>query len=356
MSKTYSSIYNLKTNIAGYSWNEKKTDFTAQANEAYYVSTSLSNVLMELPANPTPGDEVAFLIVGTNKLNITTINKIKGSLLAADFVKQAAQPYLMFIFFYVDNITGWNWDSRYDAYIADGYIGAGDPYFNNVVLFLKGDGANNSTSIIDSSPNPKVATASGTAKISTAQSKYGGSSYFFDGTNNCYINIISSPALNRTNQSFTEEAYIYLTGYPANNGGYYYACIAGKDSSIARECSFIAIGTANSYTGLNFGGFVNGSPNGVTGNFNFVLNTWYHVAASRSENILMLFVNGLKIAEGNYNFNIDATSTSHKVGALQYSSTYPYYFKGNIDSYRLTIGKGRYITNFNPETDTFLNL
>jgi len=48
-------------------------------------------------------------------------------------------------------------------------------------LLLHGDGVNNSTTIIDSSSVPKTVTALGDARISTAQSKFGVSSIFFDG-------------------------------------------------------------------------------------------------------------------------------------------------------------------------------
>ncbi|MEL0120796.1 MAG: LamG domain-containing protein, partial [Opitutae bacterium] len=51
-----------------------------------------------------------------------------------------------------------------------------DQYFYSTSLLLKGDGTNGSTTIVDSSPSPKTVTAVGNAQISTAQSKFGGSS------------------------------------------------------------------------------------------------------------------------------------------------------------------------------------
>ena len=57
-----------------------------------------------------------------------------------------------------------------------------DPQFGSVSLLLHGDGANGSTTIVDSSPTPKTVTAFGDAQISTAQSKFGGASIAFDGT------------------------------------------------------------------------------------------------------------------------------------------------------------------------------
>ena len=56
-----------------------------------------------------------------------------------------------------------------------------DPYRSQVSLLLHGDGANGSTTIVDSSPSPKTVTAVGNAQISTTQSKFGGSSLAFDG-------------------------------------------------------------------------------------------------------------------------------------------------------------------------------
>jgi hypothetical protein len=57
-----------------------------------------------------------------------------------------------------------------------------DPQFGSVSLLLHGDGTNGSTTITDNSPTPKTVTAVGNAQISTAQSKFGGASILFDGT------------------------------------------------------------------------------------------------------------------------------------------------------------------------------
>ena len=56
-----------------------------------------------------------------------------------------------------------------------------DPHYANVSLLLHGDGADNGTVFTDNSHSPKTVTAYGNAKTSTAQSKFGGSSIFFDG-------------------------------------------------------------------------------------------------------------------------------------------------------------------------------
>ena len=87
-----------------------------------------------------------------------------------------------------------------------------DPFFANVSLLLHGDGTNGSTTIVDSSPSPKTVTAVGDAKISTAQSKFGGASIGFDGSGDS----LAAPASisHFGTGDFTIELWIYR-----NNAG-----------------------------------------------------------------------------------------------------------------------------------------
>jgi hypothetical protein len=66
-----------------------------------------------------------------------------------------------------------------------------DPNYASVSLLLHMDGTNGSTVFTDLSPVPKVVTRFGDAQISTAQSKFGGSSAYFDGTGD-YLTVASS--------------------------------------------------------------------------------------------------------------------------------------------------------------------
>ena len=58
----------------------------------------------------------------------------------------------------------------------------GDVYFPNVICLLSFDGSNGSTSITDSSNSNHTVTVNSDAKISTAASKFGGSSLLLDGS------------------------------------------------------------------------------------------------------------------------------------------------------------------------------
>ena len=86
-----------------------------------------------------------------------------------------------------------------------------DPALTLVLLHF--DGANNSTVFTDSSPfNQTVSVVTGTPKISTAMSKFGGSSLYLDGSSS--IKIPNNANLNLGTGVFTIEFWFYLTSLP----------------------------------------------------------------------------------------------------------------------------------------------
>ena len=106
----------------------------------------------------------------------------------------------------------------------------GDVNYANVSLLLHADGVNNSTTILDNSSVPKIVATVGNAKISTAQSKFGGSSLVFDGVGDS-LTVPSSTAFQfGASTPFTIEFWVNFSGYPTSNAGSYASCIIGKDS------------------------------------------------------------------------------------------------------------------------------
>lgn len=89
-------------------------------------------------------------------------------------------------------------------------VASGDPFFSDICLFLKGDGENNSLLILDSSSRPKSITRFGDTKISAVQSKYGGSSIYFDGAGDYLAGALTGQdTINIRLDPFTIEAWIY---------------------------------------------------------------------------------------------------------------------------------------------------
>lgn len=86
-----------------------------------------------------------------------------------------------------------------------------DPFSSSTILTLNGQGANGSTSIIDSSPKARAITRVGDVQISTAVSFGGGSSILFDG-NGDYLTAANSADFAFLTGAVTGEAWVYLTG------------------------------------------------------------------------------------------------------------------------------------------------
>lgn len=83
-----------------------------------------------------------------------------------------------------------------------------DTNWDKVSLLMHFDGADNST-VFMNEVRRQLATVNGDAKISTAQSKFGGSSAYFDGTNSSIS--FSDSDLWFLNGDFTIEFWIYPT-------------------------------------------------------------------------------------------------------------------------------------------------
>jgi hypothetical protein len=215
-----------------------------------------------------------------------------------------------------------------------------DPYLANVVLYLKGDGANNSTDIVDNSPTPKTITRFGDTKISTTQSKYGGSSIYFDGSGD-YLQSDTITELGFSTGDFTIELWLHplvswsdLIGFLGFVGG-----SGGKGNAIGAFVGALSIwvdaGSVSSF------------------NFNPTTNQWVHIALTRFNGTLRAFRNGVVMAT--YANWVDDLGLTKQLLIGRYTQQgFTKQFNGYIDSLRITKGIARYTANFNPETDTYL--
>lgn len=239
--------------------------------------------------------------------------------------------------------------ARYDApftpptgaFPDSGYVNFNvDSYFSSVSLLLHMDGSNNSTTFTDSSSAARSVTANGDAKISTAQSKFGGASGLFDG-NGDYLSIASNSAFNFGTGDFTVEAWVRLA---STTGDWFIASASGSGGL------FFGYTSSVGNKGWGFGraavawDFTSGSTASA--------GTWYHVAIARSGTSMRLFVNGTQAgATATNSTSYDISTTSLNIG----SQGANYYLNGNIDDLRITKGVARYTYNFIPPLYAFPN-
>ena len=144
---------------------------------------------------------------------------------------------------------------------------------STVKLYLKGNGANESTKFFDDSQSHKTVTAYGNAQISTTENKFGGSSLKFDGTGD-YLTVTNFLAgLNKYHIGVWLKLNATLTCYRVfgNATGNYWGMY------------FLDIGALRYYVG---GIYLNWTISGVT------VTDWnYYTITSDGTNI-KLYING----------------------------------------------------------------
>lgn len=217
--------------------------------------------------------------------------------------------------------------------------------FDKVSLLLHGNGPNGSTSFIDSGPGGLPVTTTGTPVISTAQSKFGGSSMFFEGTASAlYINAITPFVFTG---DFTVEAWIYKQG----SGEYTISALwTGNDPTI---CSYIFRVSPGGYLQLVYG-IAELNPL-VSGTTRIVAtNVWTHVAVTRAGSTVRFFVNGN--LDGSTHTVSGALNTATSTGTVGVTNQQDGgWFLGYIDDLRITKGLARYTTTFTPPATAFVD-
>jgi len=214
-------------------------------------------------------------------------------------------------------------------------------------LLIHSDTTDGSTTFVDSSGNATL-TAVGSVHHEVDQKRFGNTSIQFNGSTD-YIACGDYPLLGSGN--FTIDCWVRFSGWPANNNGEYNFDIVSKDATTGRSFAFYVGGTATTLTGLSFIGFSdNSNYTLVPGTFSFSLNTWYHIAVVRRENLIFLFVNGALLNSGGTAFSRTIQNTPSiltKIGARIFGNGFNYYLNGYIDELRIT-NAAEWVSNFVP--------
>jgi hypothetical protein len=173
----------------------------------------------------------------------------------------------------------------------------------------------------------------GDAKISTAQSKFGGSSIVFDGTGDSLL--VSNTSLTAFGTGdFTVEAWVYVV-----SGTSFGVVVGGSPGTPTWYLEY------SSNRGLYF--YDNASA--LNGNAALVTGAWKHLAVARYNNTLRTFVDG--VLTSSHTSNSTMPQIALGVGAYNDNS---YNLNGYIQGLRITKGIARYTIDFTPPTTAFL--
>ena len=205
-----------------------------------------------------------------------------------------------------------------------------DPHFGQVSLLLPFDGTHDATSTTDVSISGHSPVYNGDAKISAVRSKFGGTSCYFDGMGD-YLIVADSEDWNFGTGDFTIEFWVLRTGVSKYEG------ILGENAASWNSGAPVIV-IYNTKILITEGDFSNKTRAATS----FIANTWYHVAFSRSDGVMRLFVNGkldgIAADAHSYDFN-ELRIGRYNVGA-------DYDFGGYLDDIRITKGVARYSSNF----------
>jgi hypothetical protein len=219
----------------------------------------------------------------------------------------------------------------------------------NVSLLLLMNGTNNSTTFTDSGPGARAVTANGDAKVSTAQSKFGGASGLFDGTGD-FLSVPNNAAFDFGSGDLAIEAWIYIAGNsPADVDGNRGGTICNTWSSAASITgwAFNILGSSTTTgTGLAFDSWNAAAGTLFRATESISQSTWHHVAASVSGGTRRLYLNG-SLLTNTTTLTVGAGyTTPNSLGSnLRVGNTaqpsYPLGLNGYIDDLRITKDSAR---------------
>lgn len=218
---------------------------------------------------------------------------------------------------------------------------SGDPYWDKVDLYVPFNGTDGSTSATDLSTYANTLTAAGNAHISTAQSKFGGSSAIFDGSGDYF-----SVANNEVGDFYsygggTFECWIYPTSLAtqfiifqtytdtgSSNGFIFHIGTDGKVILYARE--YLVINAA--------AGAV-------------VTNAWQHIALGiTAGGAAGIYVDGNLKGSGTFSSSAGYNNADRTyIGGNIYGAS----ATGYISHVRRTRGIVRYTSDFTPPSAAF---
>jgi hypothetical protein len=178
----------------------------------------------------------------------------------------------------------------------------------------------------------------GNAQVSTAVSKFGGSSMYFDGSGD-YLVAPSSPAYAFGTGNFTLEGWFYPTA-SANQ-----ALFEMRNSTTST--SGIAVRLLASSNTLRV--IMNNTALFTTSTA-VLLNQWSHIAVVRSSGTVTAYLNGVAMTGGSASGSTSLTDNTLWIGELRDGS---FQWNGYMDDLRITNGVARYTANFTPPTQAF---
>lgn len=226
-----------------------------------------------------------------------------------------------------------------DTVTSDGSAPLLDAHWSSVSLLMPMDGTNGSTTFVDIKGSS--VSAIGNAQISTAQSKFGGASAYFDGTGDV-LKIAESAAFGFASNDLTIEFSVRGDATQPQS----YPVIVGGDTAWGTNAWAFQLNHASYPNRLTFFSGNAGAAI-LIGTGSLLDAAWHHVAVTRAGSAWRLFIDGNLNASGTFSGALNGATGKLAIGGGASSVEA---MKGYIDDLRITKGVARYTANFTPPT------
>ncbi|MAE43247.1 hypothetical protein CMO93_05725, partial [Candidatus Woesearchaeota archaeon] len=221
-----------------------------------------------------------------------------------------------------------------------GNIGGNDA---NTILLLHMNGTDGSTTFTDSSSLAHPIETEGNAHVETSQSKFGGSSVYFDGSGDyLFATGHTLSDYNFGTGDFTIDTWVRfdnigrintLAGRRASTGGGFWWLFFSPSKGLSFENRL----SSGAYSGSFDQGNIDG----------WAADTWYHVALVKYGNNWNIYRDGVSVASSASGAIISDPNTGIDIGRIRYSPT-GYGPMGYFDEFRVSKGVARWTSSFTP--------
>ena len=214
-------------------------------------------------------------------------------------------------------------------------VGTGGTFYDNLVLAMPFNAATGLTDVSSRNRNPA---AYGNVAISTAQSKYYGSSAYFDGSGD-YIQLANNDDFNFGSGNFTMEGWIYF------NNATHYSFFLNKRLNNTEYGPFL-VGTNNTGSFILFASSTGSSWDLSSGTSfgSFSANQWVHFALVRNGSSFTGYVNGVGTLITTSSNSLLTNNSYVNIGGDVNNN----YHNGYLQDLRIYKGVAKYTANFTP--------
>lgn len=217
-------------------------------------------------------------------------------------------------------------------------------------LLIQADDTNGSTAFTDTSIGSHPISANGNAHIATDQSKFGGSSIYFDGSGD-FLSIPDSTDWDFGAGDFTIDFWTRINGDQADFAGILSGASGDPWVGWTILWGYAGGGSTNKISLVS-----NASGTwqwDLTASTTVPIQNWTHVALVRKGNTLTLYQNGTVVGNTNVaGWNFNSAGTGLNLGKL-YTNHNNYYHNGYIDELHISKGVARWTENFTPPSESY---